>query len=103
MLTAKSAEEGRIRGLELGADDYVAKGGPADHPPGHPADRGDLTVSPVLADRADTPAPGWSPLELLPGRTKQVELLSLRHHGSYLFLRTECAASPHRGESDDAW
>jgi DNA-binding response OmpR family regulator len=26
MLTAKSAEEGRIRELELGADDYVAKG-----------------------------------------------------------------------------
>jgi hypothetical protein len=40
--------------------------------------------------------------ELLPGRTEQVELLSVRQHGSYLFLRYRMRRTPHRVEPDDA-
>ena len=47
-----------------------------------------LTVSPVLAGRGDTARPGLvAGLELLPGRTEPAELLTVRRHGSYLFLR----------------
>ena len=47
-----------------------------------------LTVSPVLAGRAETSRPGLvAAQELLPGRAEQAELVSVRHRGSYLFLR----------------
>jgi riboflavin biosynthesis pyrimidine reductase len=47
-----------------------------------------LTVSPVLAGRAETSRPGLvAALELLPGQAEQAELVSVRHRGSYLFLR----------------
>ncbi len=47
-----------------------------------------LTISPVLAGRGDTARPGLVVgLELLPGRTGPAELLSVRRHGSCLFLR----------------
>jgi hypothetical protein len=47
-----------------------------------------LTVSPVLAGRGDTARPGLiAGLELLPGRREPAELLTVRRHGSYLFLR----------------
>jgi riboflavin biosynthesis pyrimidine reductase len=47
-----------------------------------------LTISPVLAGRGDTPRPGLvAARELLPGRTEPAELLAVRQHGSYLFLR----------------
>ncbi len=43
---------------------------------------------PVLAGRGDTARPGLvAGLELLPGRTEPAELLTVRRHGSYLFLR----------------
>jgi riboflavin biosynthesis pyrimidine reductase len=47
-----------------------------------------LTVAPVLAGRAGTPRPGLvAGLELLPGRRSPARLLSVRHGGSFLFLR----------------
>jgi riboflavin biosynthesis pyrimidine reductase len=47
-----------------------------------------LTISPVLAGRGDTGRPGLvAGLELLPGRSEPAELLTVRRHGSYLFLR----------------
>jgi riboflavin biosynthesis pyrimidine reductase len=47
-----------------------------------------LTISPVLAGRGDTARPGLvAGLELLPARTEPAELLTVRRHGSYLFLR----------------
>jgi riboflavin biosynthesis pyrimidine reductase len=47
-----------------------------------------LTISPVLAGRGDTARPGLvAGLELLPGRNEAAELLTVRRHGSYLFLR----------------
>lgn len=47
-----------------------------------------LTVSPVLAGRGDTTRPGLvAARELLPGRTVRAELLAVRQHESYLFLR----------------
>ena len=47
-----------------------------------------LTISPVLAGRADTSRPGLvAASELLPGRIEPAELLTVRRHGSYLFLR----------------
>ena len=63
-----------------------------------------LTVSPVLAGRADTPRPGLvAARELLPGRTELAELLSVRQHGPYLFLRYRMRRVPPRVEPDDAW
>lgn len=47
-----------------------------------------LTISPVLAGRGDTARPGLvAGRELLPGRAEPAELLTVRRHGSYLFLR----------------
>jgi len=47
-----------------------------------------LTISPVLAGRRDTARPGLiAGLELLPGRREPAELLTVRRHGSCLFLR----------------
>jgi riboflavin biosynthesis pyrimidine reductase len=47
-----------------------------------------LTISPVLAGRGHTARPGLvAGLELLPGRAGPAELLTVRRHGSYLFLR----------------
>jgi riboflavin biosynthesis pyrimidine reductase len=47
-----------------------------------------LTVSPVLAGRAETSRPGLvAAQELLPARTEQADLVSLRQRASYLFLR----------------
>jgi len=47
-----------------------------------------LTISPVLAGRGDTARPGLiAGLELLPGRSEPAELLTVRRHGSCLFLR----------------
>ena len=47
-----------------------------------------LTISPVLAGRGNTPRPGLvAGRELLPGRMEPAELLAVRQHGSYLFLR----------------
>ena len=47
-----------------------------------------LTISPVLAGRGDTARPGLvAARELLPGRAESAELLTVRRHGSYLFLR----------------
>jgi riboflavin biosynthesis pyrimidine reductase len=52
-----------------------------------------LTISPVLAGRADTDRPGLvAGQELLPGPAGPAELLTVRRHGSYLFLRYGCAA-----------
>ncbi len=54
-----------------------------------------LTISPVLAGRGDTPRPGLvAARELLPGRTERAELLSVRQHGSYLFLRYATRGTP---------
>jgi riboflavin biosynthesis pyrimidine reductase len=47
-----------------------------------------LTISPVLAGRAEITRPGLvASRELLPARAEQAELISVRHRGSYLFLR----------------
>ena len=47
-----------------------------------------LTIAPVLAGRGDTARPGLvAGLELLPARTEPAELLTVRRHRSYLFLR----------------
>jgi len=47
-----------------------------------------LTISPVLAGRGDTARPGLiAGLELLPGRREPAELLTVRRHGSCVFLR----------------
>jgi riboflavin biosynthesis pyrimidine reductase len=63
-----------------------------------------LTVSPVLAGRADTSRPGLvAARELLPGRTELAELLSVRQHGSYLFLRYRMRRAPHRAKPDEGW
>ena len=68
-----------------------------------------LTVSPVLAGRGDTARPGLvAGLELLPGRTEPAELLTVRRHGSYLFLRyamrgTAPAAEPRRQLTALSW
>jgi riboflavin biosynthesis pyrimidine reductase len=54
-----------------------------------------LTISPVLAGRGDTPRPGLiAARELLPGRAGPAELLSVRRHGSCLFLRYAMHGSP---------
>jgi hypothetical protein len=63
-----------------------------------------LTVSPVLAGRADTSRPGLvAARELLPGRTELAELLRVRQHGSYLFLRYRMRRAPHRAKPDEGW
>jgi riboflavin biosynthesis pyrimidine reductase len=54
-----------------------------------------LTISPVLAGRADTARPGLvAARELLPGQIAPAELLTLRRHGSYLFLRYAMGGTP---------
>ncbi|MGH3197491.1 MAG: dihydrofolate reductase family protein [Streptosporangiaceae bacterium] len=54
-----------------------------------------LTVSPVLAGRADTPRPGLvAAQELLPSRPELAELISVRQHESYLFLRYRLHRTP---------
>ena len=61
-----------------------------------------LTVSPVLAGRASTLRPGLiTALELLPARTVTAELVGVRRHGSYLFLRYTMQGRPHRAERGD--
>ena len=57
----------------------------------------------MLAGRWDTARPGLiAGVELLPGRTEPADLLSVRRHRSYLFLRyamrrTPLAAEPGGG------
>ena len=54
-----------------------------------------LTISPVLAGRGDTARPGLvAARELLPGRAEPADLLSVRRHGSYLFLRYAMRGTP---------
>ncbi len=54
-----------------------------------------LTISPVLAGRGDTARPGLvAARELLPGRAEPADLLSVRRHGSYLFLRYAMRGAP---------
>ena len=61
-----------------------------------------LTVSPVLAGRASTLRPGLiTALELLPARVVTAELVGVRRHGSYLFLRYTMQGRPHRAEPGD--
>ena len=61
-----------------------------------------LTVSPVLAGRASTLRPGLiTALELLPARAVTAELVGVRRHGSYLFLRYTMQGRPHRAEPGD--
>lgn len=58
-----------------------------------------LTISPVLAGRGDTPRPGLvTGRELLPGRTEPAGLLTVRRHGSYLFLRYAMRGTPRAAE-----
>lgn len=57
-----------------------------------------LTISPVLAGRGDTARPGLvAARELLPGRTEPAELLTVRRHGSCLFLRYAMPVVPLQG------
>ncbi|MGH3488227.1 MAG: RibD family protein, partial [Actinopolymorphaceae bacterium] len=52
-----------------------------------------LTEAPVLAGRADVARPGLvSGVELLPHQAASAELISVRQHGSYLFLRYRLSA-----------
>ena len=54
-----------------------------------------LKCGPVLAGRGDTARPGLvAGLELLPGRSEPAELLTVRRHGSYLFLRYATRGTP---------
>ena len=54
-----------------------------------------LTVSPVLAGREGGSRPGLiEGAELLPGRSEPAQLLSLRRHRSYLFLRYRLPTAP---------
>jgi hypothetical protein len=49
----------------------------------------------MLAGRAETSRPGLvAARELLPGRAEQAELASVRHRGSYLFLRYRLRRRP---------
>src|SRR6185437_13636560 len=58
-----------------------------------------LTISPVLAGRGNTPRPGLiAARELLPGQTEPAELLTVRRHGSYLFLRYAMRGMPPAAE-----
>ena len=58
-----------------------------------------LTVSPVLAGRGETARPGLvAGLELLPGRAEPAELLTVRRHGSCLFLRYAMRGIPPAAE-----
>ena len=58
-----------------------------------------LTISPVLAGRGDTGRPGLiAGLELLPGRAEPAELLTVRRHGSCLFLRYATRGTPPAAE-----
>jgi len=58
-----------------------------------------LTISLVLAGRGDTGRPGLvAGLELLPGRNEPAELLTVRRHGSYLFLRYAMRRTPPAAE-----
>lgn len=62
-----------------------------------------LTISPVLAGRADTPRPGLiAARELLPSRTELAELISVRQHESYLFLRYRFHRTPRPGAYQDS-
>lgn len=61
-----------------------------------------LTISPVLAGRGNTARPGLvAGLELLPGRAEPAELLTVRRHGSYLFLRYAMRGTPPATEPGD--
>ncbi len=58
-----------------------------------------LTIAPVLAGRGDTSRPGLvAGLELLPGRTESAELLTVRRHGSCLFVRYAMRGAPPAAE-----
>jgi riboflavin biosynthesis pyrimidine reductase len=58
-----------------------------------------LTISPVLAGRGGTSRPGLvAARELLPGRAEPAELLTVRRHGSYLFLRYAMRGTPPAAE-----
>jgi riboflavin biosynthesis pyrimidine reductase len=58
-----------------------------------------LTVSPVLAGRGHTSRPGMiAGLELLPAHPGWAELVSVRQHGSYLFLRHRLGVVNNQGE-----
>ena len=58
-----------------------------------------LTISPVLAGRGNIARPGLvAGLELLPSRAEPAELLTVRQHGSYLFLRYAMRGTPPAAE-----
>ena len=58
-----------------------------------------LTISPVLAGRGETARSGLvAGRELLPGRAEPAELLTVRRHGSCLFLRYAMRGTPPAAE-----